>query len=545
MRSDFLLKPRKVRIAEKLLAEKGLKKKKMTKTSIALAGISAVAASISAPSLIASTNVDAAVTDQTIYSFIDSIAPAAKDIAAKNDLYASVMIGQAILESGYGTSTLSKAPNYNLFGIKGAYNGQSVTVKTQEDDGNGNMSTISANFRKYPSVAASLQDYANILHNGTSWAPLYYQGTWKSVAPTYADATAALTGTYATDTKYNIKVNSIIEQYGLTAYDTGGSPSRPADVNNNAKTYKVVSGDNLSKIATKYKVTVANLKAWNSLKSDTIYVGQVLKVSAGTVTPAPTPTPPANNTTTTTYTVVSGDNLSKIAAKYKVTVANLKSWNNLKSDTIYVGQKLKVSKATSTPAPKPSAPKPTAPSTSTAKTYTVVSGDNLSKIAKKYKVTVANLKSWNSLKSDTIYVGQKLKVSKVASAPASKPAASKPAAPAASTAKTYTVVSGDNLSKIAKKYKVTVANLKSWNSLKSDTIYVGQKLKVSKATSSTASKASTASSSSSSSAKTYTVKKGDTLWSIAQKNKTTVDKLTKLNKLHSSAIYIGQKLKLK
>ncbi|WP_040486547.1 muramidase family protein [Listeria grayi] len=540
-----MLKPRKVRIAEKLLAEKGLKKKKMTKTSIALAGISAVAASISAPSLIASTNVDAAVTDQTIYSFIDSIAPAAKDIAAKNDLYASVMIGQAILESGYGTSTLSKAPNYNLFGIKGAYNGQSVTVKTQEDDGNGNMSTISANFRKYPSVAASLQDYANILHNGTSWAPLYYQGTWKSVAPTYADATAALTGTYATDTKYNIKVNSIIEQYGLTAYDTGGSPSRPADVNNNAKTYKVVSGDNLSKIATKYKVTVANLKAWNSLKSDTIYVGQVLKVSAGTVTPAPTPTPPANNTTTTTYTVVSGDNLSKIAAKYKVTVANLKSWNNLKSDTIYVGQKLKVSKATSTPAPKPSAPKPTAPSTSTAKTYTVVSGDNLSKIAKKYKVTVANLKSWNSLKSDTIYVGQKLKVSKVASAPASKPAASKPAAPAASTAKTYTVVSGDNLSKIAKKYKVTVANLKSWNSLKSDTIYVGQKLKVSKATSSTASKASTASSSSSSSAKTYTVKKGDTLWSIAQKNKTTVDKLTKLNKLHSSAIYIGQKLKLK
>ncbi|MFC0490779.1 LysM peptidoglycan-binding domain-containing protein [Listeria grayi] len=545
MRSDFLLKPRKVRIAEKLLAEKGLKKKKMTKTSIALAGISAVAASISAPSLIASTNVDAAVTDQTIYSFIDSIAPAAKDIAAKNDLYASVMIGQAILESGYGTSTLSKAPNYNLFGIKGAYNGQSVTVKTQEDDGNGNMSTISANFRKYPSVAASLQDYANILHNGTSWAPLYYQGTWKSVAPTYADATAALTGTYATDTKYNIKVNSIIEQYGLTAYDTGGSPSRPADVNNNAKTYKVVSGDNLSKIATKYKVTVANLKAWNSLKSDTIYVGQVLKVSAGTVTPAPTPTPPANNTTTTTYTVVSGDNLSKIAAKYKVTVANLKSWNNLKSDTIYVGQKLKVSKATSTPAPKPSAPKPTAPSTSTAKTYTVVSGDNLSKIAKKYKVTVANLKSWNSLKSDTIYVGQKLKVSKAASAPASKPAASKPAAPAASTTKTYTVVSGDNLSKIAKKYKVTVANLKSWNSLKSDTIYVGQKLKVSKATSSTASKASTASSSSSSSAKTYTVKKGDTLWSIAQKNKTTVDKLSKLNKLHSSAIYIGQKLKLK
>lgn len=403
-----MLKPRKVRIAEKLLAEKGLKKKKTTKTSIALAGISAVAASISAPSLIASTHVDAAVTDQTIYSFIDSIAPAAKDIAAKNDLYASVMIGQAILESGYGTSTLSKAPNYNLFGIKGAYNGQSVTVNTQEDDGNGNMSTISAKFRKYPSVAASLQDYANILHNGTSWAPLYYQGTWKSVAPTYADATAALTGTYATDTKYNIKVNSIIERYGLTAYDTGGSPSRPADANNNAKTYKVVSGDNLSKIAKKYKVTVANLKSWNGLKSDTIYVGQVLKVSAGTVTPAPTPAPPANNTTTTTYTVVSGDNLTKIAKKYKVTVANLKSWNNLKSDTIYVGQKLKVSKATSSTASKASTS--SSSSSSSAKTYTVKKGDTLWSIAKKNKTTVDKLSKLNKLHSSTIYIGQKLKL---------------------------------------------------------------------------------------------------------------------------------------
>ena len=65
-------------------------------------------------------------TDTQVYStnpFLNQIIPSATVIAAQNDLYASVMMAQAILESGWGTSTLSKAPNYNLFGIKGEYNG--------------------------------------------------------------------------------------------------------------------------------------------------------------------------------------------------------------------------------------------------------------------------------------------------------------------------------------------------------------------------------------------------------------------------------------
>ncbi|MBC8830526.1 glucosaminidase domain-containing protein, partial [Escherichia coli] len=96
-------------------------------------------------------------------SFIQTIQASSSQIAAENDLYASVMIAQAILESAYGTSELGSAPNYNLFGIKGAYNGQSYTKQTLEDDGKGNYYTITAKFRKYPSYHQSLEDYAQVI----------------------------------------------------------------------------------------------------------------------------------------------------------------------------------------------------------------------------------------------------------------------------------------------------------------------------------------------------------------------------------------------
>ncbi|MFZ1393969.1 MAG: glucosaminidase domain-containing protein, partial [Trichococcus flocculiformis] len=115
--------------------------------------------------------------DTQVYStnpFLNQIIPSATIIAAKNDLYASVMMAQSILESGWGTSALASAPNYNLFGIKGNYNGESVNMGTLEDSGGQNYYPINAEFRKYPSYAESLQDYANLLANGTSWNPNYY-----------------------------------------------------------------------------------------------------------------------------------------------------------------------------------------------------------------------------------------------------------------------------------------------------------------------------------------------------------------------------------
>ncbi|HAC0644444.1 TPA_asm: 1,4-beta-N-acetylmuramoylhydrolase [Listeria monocytogenes] len=449
----------------------------------------------------------------TIQSFVQTIQASSSQIAAENDLYASVMIAQAILESAYGTSELGSAPNYNLFGIKGAYNGQSYTKQTLEDDGKGNYYTITAKFRKYPSYHQSLEDYAKVIRNGPSWNSNYYSKVWKSNTTSYKDATKALTGTYATDTAYATKLNDLISRYNLTQYDsgktTGGNSGSTGNAGNssntentsNAKIYTVVKGDSLWRIANNHKVTIANLKAWNNLKSDFIYPGQKLKVSADSTTSNTNTSKPSTGTSTSNpntgtstnanakvYTVVKGDSLWRIANNNKVTIANLKAWNNLKSDFIYPGQKLKVSAGstttntnTSKPSTNTNTSKPnTNNSTSTstnAKVYTVAKGDSLWRIANNNKVTIANLKAWNNLKSDFIYPGQRLKVSAESNTNTNT---AKPSTNTTnnSTVKTYTVKKGDSLWAISRQYKTTVDNIKAWNKLTSNMIHVGQKLTI-------------------------------------------------------------------
>ncbi|HAO5625575.1 TPA: 1,4-beta-N-acetylmuramoylhydrolase [Listeria monocytogenes] len=441
----------------------------------------------------------------TVQSFIQTIQASSSQIAAENDLYASVMIAQAILESAYGTSELGSAPNYNLFGIKGAYNGQSYTKQTLEDDGKGNYYTITAKFRKYPSYHQSLEDYAQVIRKGPSWNPNYYSKVWKSNTTSYKDATKALTGTYATDTAYATKLNDLISRYNLTQYDSGkttggnsgstGNSSNTGNTNtSNAKIYTVVKGDSLWRIANNHKVTVANLKAWNNLKSDFIYPGQKLKVSAGSTTSDTNTSKPSTGTSTSkpstgtstnakVYTVVKGESLWRIANNNKVTIANLKAWNNLKSDFIYPGQKLKVSAGstsntnTSKPSTNTNTSKPSTNTNTNAKVYTVAKGDSLWRIANNNKVTIANLKAWNNLKSDFIYPGQKLKVSagSTTNTNTAKPSTNNPSN---STVKTYTVKKGDSLWAISRQYKTTVDNIKAWNKLTSNMIHVGQKLTI-------------------------------------------------------------------
>ena len=145
--------------------------------------------------------------------FISQIGETARQLGQENDLYASVMIAQAILESHSGRSALSAAPHHNLFGIKGQYAGQSATMATLEDDGQGNTYNVNAEFRSYPSYVESLQDYVAILKHSR------YTYAWKSNTTNYMNATAALTGVYATDTSYNVKLNNLIQQYNLTQYD--------------------------------------------------------------------------------------------------------------------------------------------------------------------------------------------------------------------------------------------------------------------------------------------------------------------------------------
>ncbi|MEI2401089.1 LysM peptidoglycan-binding domain-containing protein, partial [Paenibacillus phytohabitans] len=161
----------------------------------------------------------------------------------------------------------------------------------------------------------------------------------------------------------------------------------------NYKTYTVVAGDSLWAIAKRNDTTVSELKEANALTSDSLYMGQVLRIPTDEVTSPVAPPPPTGTTApayTVNYTVVAGDTLSAIALKNGTTVTAIKNANNLTSDMIYVGQVLKV---------------PT-----NVVMHTVVSGDTLYGIAKRYNTTVANIKATNNLTSDILSIGQTLKI---------------------------------------------------------------------------------------------------------------------------------------
>ncbi|KEK15089.1 mannosyl-glycoprotein endo-beta-N-acetylglucosamidase [Limosilactobacillus reuteri] len=145
--------------------------------------------------------------------FINRIAPAAQQIGREYDLYPSIIIAQAALESDWGCSTLGKAPNNNLFGVKGYFARQTVAQPTTEYDDQGHKFQVVSNFRQYASEYEALRDYAQTLE-----APLY-QGVHRQNTKDYRDATRALRGRYATDPEYDRKLNQLIDTYRLTKYD--------------------------------------------------------------------------------------------------------------------------------------------------------------------------------------------------------------------------------------------------------------------------------------------------------------------------------------
>lgn len=487
---------------------------------------------------------------ENVQSFLNTIGPVAQQVAQENGIYASVMIAQAALESGWGNSALS-TQGHNLFGVKWNGTGNYITMPTQEYYG-GQWHTINAKFQSYNSYYDSLTSYAQLIKNN-------FPNSTRANAATPQIAAANLKngvyGSYATDPNYANSLDWMISDYGLTRYDVymGTSSTNQNQQNSNAAnssqhesqisagngnqipdTYTVKAGDSLWGISQTYGTTVNNLKQINNLSSNVIYVGQVLKLKQQSASSS-------NQTSVSaadTYTVQSGDTLWGIANTHDTTVNNLKQINDLTSDTIYVGQVLKLTQQSTT---QQASSKPSQSNSSDF--YTVKAGDSLWKIAMGNDLTVDHLKQMNNLTTNTIYVGQQLRIKEgqINSQPSQS---NSQANQSNQNVGTYTVKAGDTLWGIANDHDTTVSALKQNNHLSSDTIYVGQVLSLGQASSTSSHSQSTASTQLSTSDGTYTVKSGDTLWSIANANDMTVAQLKQKNDLSNDTIYVGQTLKV-
>lgn len=203
--------------------------------------------------------------------FVEYLGSYATEIGKDYNLYSSVMVAQASLETAYGTSKLATVGN-NLFGIKGSYQGNSIVMRTWEEESDGSIIWIDAFFRLYPSYYESMVDYALKLRNGVSWDANYYKGTWIENTTSYKDATLYLTGRYATDSSYNTKLNAIISAYGLTKFDQAAAlKTVPADYN------ALVSGYGYSIDSLPWGTT-----GYKYIASSTDYYGKEVHVSKKT-----------------------------------------------------------------------------------------------------------------------------------------------------------------------------------------------------------------------------------------------------------------------
>ena len=253
-------------------------------------------------------------------------------------------------------------------------------------------------------------------------------------------------------------------------------------------TYVVQKGDSLYSIANKLGTTVSELKKENNLTTNTLQIGEVLRI----------PTKEIYEGEENVYIVQKGDTLYSVAMANNTTVDELKRINNLTSNILSTGQLLKI----------PSALLPES-------TYIVKKGDSLYSIANKYNTTVDELKRINNLTSNILSIGQVLKLPSDKVSDVEKE----------ENTINYTVQKGDSLYSIARKYSTTIDKIKDLNNLTTNLLSIGQVLLIPTDTNLET---------------TYTVQKGDSLYSIAKKYDTTVDRLKQLNNLKSNLLSIGQ-----
>lgn len=299
--------------------------------------------------------------------------------------------------------------------------------------------------------------------------------------------------------------------------------------------HRIRNGESLSSIATKYGVSIAQIKEWNNLSSNNIYMGRKLLIYSGDSRNAPRS--PAGNTNiaskTTKYQVRKGDSVSEIAQKFNVTISQLRKWNNLSSNKIVAGQMLTVHGKE----PVQSLGDNTTRKSSNSVSYTIKPGDTISQIAELYNVSVSEIKEWNNLSSNKLIAGRSLTI--YADSKNEKVSSTSNNSRVTASESVHVVRRGESLGSISQQYNVKISDLKEWNNLKDNNIKAGQELAINKHVSATAKNGNNKSSD-----KIHKVKEGESLWTIAKLYKVLVADIMNWNNLKSDRVKIGQRLKI-
>ncbi|WP_392424089.1 peptidoglycan DD-metalloendopeptidase family protein [Dolosigranulum pigrum] len=315
--------------------------------------------------------------------FINLISAEVQRYADEYNIYASVMMAQAALQSGWGTSATAQAPNNNVMGITAGSNEQGVEYRT------------------YENIVASLKDYAELIRNGVSWDKNFYSGAWRENAATYEEATKWLTGRYAIDPNYHLKLNELIKRYNLTRFDvqTSGqvSPSTESAIEKAVEKAAEKQAQGSAQLrsakhaqrkqeAPAKEEKGANKPAESKQTPAKPAKEEVIepKETENKVKPAEKPQPQAkqeanqqsNAKSGKTYTVQPGDSLSGIASKTNSTVTQIVESNKgLDAGNLQVGQNIVTpAKEAAKPEQQVETPKPAAKPSTAQETQTNAQG---------------------------------------------------------------------------------------------------------------------------------------------------------------------------
>jgi membrane-bound lytic murein transglycosylase D len=175
--------------------------------------------------------------------------------------------------------------------------------------------------------------------------------------------------------------------------------------------YKIKRGETLSQLAEKFGVSMNQIKRWNGLSSNKLIAGKTLKIYSADQNVALGDNTTKSSANVNYYRIKPGDTIGGIAELYRVSPANIRNWNGLKSNKILAGSTLKIySDANVNDIPEAKTTSAASQKSNNSTIHSVSRGETLFSIAKQYKVSINELKSLNNLKSDKLIVGQKIKV---------------------------------------------------------------------------------------------------------------------------------------